>query len=269
MTDLESGLPPRRKRYGQNFLSDPNIIRRIIDTLAPQPGDHLFEIGPGRGALTDHLVKTGNRLDVIEIDHDLVRLLEARYAGQAVQIHQGDVLQFDLTSLATGRTLRVIGNLPYNISTPLLFRLFEQSAVIADMHLMVQREVADRLVASPQTAAYGRLGIMASYFCNIERCFTVPPTAFSPRPKVQSAIIRCTPYTDPPVPALDPVALRRLVTQAFTQRRKVLRNSLKPLLDEHEIEALGIDSRARPETLELRQFVLLSDYLVTRDREQE
>ena len=148
--------PPRRKRYGQNFLADPNIIRRIIATLDPRSGDHLFEIGPGHGALTDHLVAAGTRLDLIEIDRDLVRLLRERYPQDAVTIHEGDVLQFDLARVAGNDKLRVVGNLPYNISTPLIFHLLGQSTRIRDMLLMVQREVAERLVAAPGDSAYGR-----------------------------------------------------------------------------------------------------------------
>lgn len=268
MTERSRRYPPRRKRYGQNFLSDPNIIRRIVEAIAPRTTDHLFEIGPGRGALTDHLVESGARLDLIEIDRDLVHLLEERYAGRAVRIHVGDVLEFRLAEIADDQPMRVIGNLPYNISTPLLFRLLEQSAVIRDMHLMVQREVAERLLASPESPEYGRLGIMAGYYCRIERCFSVAPTAFTPRPRVHSAIVRFTPHPEPPIPAIDAAELRRVVTLAFNQRRKVLRNSLKTLLDERQIEALGIDPRARPQSLGLEDFVRISDHVVIQARKQ-
>jgi|TARA_B100001971_G_C18262606_1_gene588407 16S rRNA (adenine1518-N6/adenine1519-N6)-dimethyltransferase len=253
-----------RRRYAQNFLTDPNIISKIISAVAPQPQDHLVEIGPGRGALTDHLVQSSAELDVIEIDRDLVDLLSDRYRDQSLTIHQGDALSFDFDSLKEKRPLRVVGNLPYNISTPLIFRLLEHAHGIKDMHLMLQREVVNRLVAVPSTRDYGRLGIMAQYYCNIIKCFNVPPTAFRPKPKVFSAVVRLIPHQKLPFEAHNVEVLRRLVTQAFSQRRKILRNALKPLLAVDAITALGIDPELRPENVTLQQFIQLSDLLAPR-----
>ncbi len=253
-----------RRRYAQNFLTDPNIITKIISAVDPQPGDHLVEIGPGRGALTDQLVRAGTELDVIEIDRDLVDLLSARYRDESLRIHQADALRFDFDTLQRDRPLRVVGNLPYNISTPLIFRLLENAHDIEDMHLMLQREVVNRLSAAPSTRDYGRLGIMAQYYCSIRKCFNVPPTAFRPKPRVFSAVVRLVPHRQLPFAARDVEKLWRLVTHAFSQRRKVLRNALKPLLAVDAITAAGIDPELRPENVTLPQFVQLSDMLPTR-----
>lgn len=253
-----------RRRFGQNFLVDPNIIARIVTAVNPQAGDHLLEIGPGRGALTDLLVQTSARLDIIEIDRDLVALLRERYRDQSLNIHQADVLSFDFDSLKKDRPLRVVGNLPYNISTPLIFRLLENSQGVRDMHLMLQREVVDRLIAEPSTRDYGRLGIMAQYYCSIVKCFNVPPTAFRPKPKIFSAVVRLVPYQKLPFQALDVRILRQLVTRAFSQRRKTLHNALKPLLGVDEIAALEIDGSLRPENISLQQYVQLSDRLAAK-----
>jgi len=250
-----------RKRFGQNFLTDPNIIAKIINAVDPQPQDHLVEIGPGKGALTDHLVQTSAELDIIEIDRDLVDLLNNRYPDQSLIIHQADVLTFDFDSIKN-KPLRVVGNLPYNISTPLIFRLLENAKDVKDMHLMLQREVVNRLIAKPSTRDYGRLGIMAQYYCSISKCFNVPPTAFRPTPKVYSAVVRLVPHQELPFKARDINVLRQLVTQAFNQRRKILSNGLKPLLTVDEITALGIDASLRPEQISLQQFIQLSDRLV-------
>lgn len=256
-----------RKRYGQNFLIDPNIITKIISAVNPQAEDHLLEIGPGRGALTDHLLQKSAQFDIIEIDRDLVDLLSIRYRDQSLHIHQGDVLSFDFDSLRKDRPLRVVGNLPYNISTPLIFRLLENTHCIQDMHLMLQLEVVNRLIASPSTPDYGRLGIMAQYYCSISKCFNVPPNAFHPKPKIFSAVVRLAPYEKLPFQARDIKMLRRLVTQAFSQRRKILRNALKPLLTVQAITALGIDPELRPENITLQQFVQLSDLLTAKGQD--
>jgi len=246
-----------RKRFGQNFLEDQGVIDRIVSAIHPLPSDHLVEIGPGRGALTEQLAASGCRLDVIELDRDLVPgLLAAFSLNPGFALHSADALRFDYTSLAAqSGPLRVVGNLPYNISTPLIFRLLENTAIIRDMHFMLQREVVDRLAATPGNRDWGRLGIMTQYYCAVEKLFDVPPEAFNPRPKVQSAIVRLTPWLESPWPACDPVLLRQVVQAAFGQRRKTLRNNLKGLIDTARLESLGIDPGARAETLELHQFI--------------
>jgi 16S rRNA (adenine1518-N6/adenine1519-N6)-dimethyltransferase len=250
-----------RKRFGQNFLKDAGIIDAIVRAIDPRPGDHLVEIGPGRGALTGQLAASGARLDVIELDRDLVPdLLIAHSVNPGFRLHSADALTFDFAALAApGQPLRVVGNLPYNISTPLLFRLLENTANIRDMHFMLQLEVVDRLAARPGSKDWGRLGIMAQYHCAVEKLFEVPPEAFDPRPKVRSAIVRLAPWRESPWPACDEELLRNLVKAAFVQRRKTLRNNLKELIDIPRLEALGIDPGARAETLQLRQFIEITN----------
>ena len=252
-----------RKRFGQNFLHDPFIIDQIINAIHAQSDDHLVEIGPGMGALTESLIASGAQLDLIELDRDLITGLKVITANHPqVVIHNADALKFDFTSLCTNDTkLRVVGNLPYNISTPLIFHLLDAASAIQDMHFMLQKEVVDRLAAGPGSKHYGRLGIMVQYRCGVEKLIDVPPESFDPAPKVDSAVVRLTPYTDLPLYAKDEQKFKRLVTQAFNQRRKTLRNNLKGLLDEQQIQALGIDPTARAETLTLAQFVALSDLL--------
>ena len=251
--------PPHRarKRFGQNFLRDDGVIDRIIAAIAPRSDDHLVEIGPGQGALTAYLSASGCTLDVIELDRDLVPgLLAAFSVNPRFRLHSADALSFDFASLATGSTpLRVVGNLPYNISTPLIFRLLEQVELIRDMHFMLQLEVVERLAATPGSRHWGRLGIMTQFYCEVEQLFVVPPEAFSPRPRVQSAIVRLTPRADSPWPDCDPGLLRQVVQSAFGQRRKTLRNNLKGLIDTAGLERLGIDPGARAESLELSQFI--------------
>ena len=252
-----------RKRFGQNFLHDPGVIRGIVAAIHPMAGERVAEIGPGLGALTAPLLEALGELDVIELDRDLIPHLERQFgdAGE-LRIHSTDALKFDFCSLvAQGEFLRVVGNLPYNISTPLIFHLLEQSHCIRDMHFMLQKEVVDRLAAQPGSGDYGRLGVMVQFHCRVERLFSVPPGAFNPPPKVYSAIVRLTPYAEKPVTVKDEACLRRLVAQAFGQRRKTLRNNLKPLLDSATIEALGIDPGRRPETLSLEEFAALADAL--------
>ncbi|MEH6584794.1 MAG: 16S rRNA (adenine(1518)-N(6)/adenine(1519)-N(6))-dimethyltransferase RsmA [Halioglobus sp.] len=251
-----------RKRFGQNFLHDTGIINRIVDAIHPQAGQHLVEIGPGQGALTEFLVGSGCQLDVIELDRDLVPGLLAAYNHKPeFELHSADALKFDYTELAANddRPLRVVGNLPYNISTPLIFKLLENAALIQDMHFMLQLEVVNRLAASPGNKNWGRLGIMAQYHCHVESLFEVPPSAFSPAPKVQSAIVRLEPRTDSPWQACDESMLRRVVQASFAQRRKTLRNNLKGLVASDELESLDIDPGARAETLELAQFILIAN----------
>lgn len=251
--------PPQRarKRFGQNFLQDAGIIDGIVRAINPRPEDHLLEIGPGRGALTGQLSASGCRLDVIELDRDLVPgLLAAFSVNPNFRLHSADALKFDYATLATAAApLRVVGNLPYNISTPLIFQLLANAALIRDMHFMLQLEVVDRLAARPGNKDWGRLGIMAQYRCAVDKLFEVPPEAFEPRPKVQSAIVRLVPWRESPWPACDEELLRRVVQTAFGQRRKTLRNNLKGLIDIPRLESLGIDPGARAETLELHQFI--------------
>jgi len=247
-----------RKRFGQNFLHDPRVIARIVETIKPRPGDQLLEIGPGLGALTRPLLERHGQLDAIEIDRDLIRHLESELAGVGeLRIHSADALRVRLSELGGG-PFRVIGNLPYNISTPLMFHLFEQREQIVDMHFMLQKEVVDRLVAKPATSEYGRLGIMTAIYCQADPCFDVPPGAFQPRPKVQSSIVRLTPREEPLCPPAHQAALAQLVRQAFSKRRKTLRNGLKGLLDAEAIEGAEIDPGARPETLSPQAFARLA-----------
>ena len=252
-----------RKRFGQNFLQDANIIERIITAINPKADDCIIEIGPGQGALTDRLVDQCRHLDVIEIDRDLAAEFQWRYDNRPnFFLHVADVLKFDFTALPTREAgYRVIGNLPYNISTPLLFRLFQHRHLFSDMVFMLQLEVVDRMSAAPGNKNYGRLGIMTQYFCQVEKLFRVPPTAFHPQPKVDSAIVRLTPWQDLPFPAANTDNLETVVRTAFSQRRKTLQNSLKTLIDKQALSNLGIDGSRRPETLSLAEYVTISDTL--------
>lgn len=249
-----------RKRFGQNFLHDRTVIDRIVRAVAPLPGERLVEIGPGLGALTEPLLRAAGALDVIELDRDLVPRLRDRLGPLGdLRIHAADALRFDFRALADGAKLRVCGNLPYNISTPLIFHLLDQAEVIRDMHFMLQKEVVDRLAAAPDTADYGRLSVMVQYRCAVEPLFTVPPGAFHPVPKVDSAVVRLRPFAAPPVAARDEALFARLVAQAFSQRRKTLRNTLRGLVAPETMAALGIDPGRRAETLTIPEFVSLAD----------
>lgn len=249
-----------RKRFGQHFLHDPAVIDRLLQTIDPRPGERLVEIGPGLGALTEALLTAAGELDVIELDRDVIPLLQQRCAGAGdLRVHLGDVLKFDFRALTAGRDLRVVGNLPYNISTPLIFHLLRQLAVIRDMHFMVQKEVAARLAAAPATAHYGRLGIMVQLHCAVELLFDVRPGAFNPPPKVESAVVRLIPHHRPPVQVDHPEHFAALVSRAFSQRRKTLRNALKGLMTAEEMIALDIDPGRRPETLSLAEYAALSN----------
>ncbi|MFW3613750.1 16S rRNA (adenine(1518)-N(6)/adenine(1519)-N(6))-dimethyltransferase RsmA [Billgrantia antri] len=253
-----------RKRFGQNFLRDPGIISRIVRAIAPRPGDRLVEIGPGQGALTEPLLEaTGGHLEVIELDRDLVPGLRVQFFNYpGFVVHEGDALKFDFRELRSdGEPLRVVGNLPYNISTPLIGHLLEAGNAIADMHFMLQKEVVDRLAAEPGGADWGRLSVMAQYRCRVDYLFTVPPEAFVPRPKVDSAIVRLTPFAEPPWPASDEALLFRVVRQAFAQRRKTLRNNLKGVIDGDALAALDIDPARRPQTLGVEEFVRIANHL--------
>lgn len=250
-----------RKRFGQNFLHDPHIIQRIIDALAPQSGEQLLEIGPGQGALTGLLLDSGATLQAVELDRDLARYLYSLYYHSPhFSLHQGDILKTDISSLCPeGSKLRVIGNLPYNISTPCIFHLLRYRDQIQDMLFMLQREVVERLAAVPGEKNYGRLSIMTQYHCHIEHLFDVPPSAFNPQPKVTSAIVRLTPHDPLPRRAEDPEMLKRVVREAFSQRRKTLKNSLKALMKETGITELPVDTSLRPETFSVDDYVRISD----------
>lgn len=252
-----------RKRFGQNFLHDQHIIDRIVKEISPQKDQHLLEIGPGQGALTQQLAESGARLDCIELDRDLTAHLNQQYRNHDnVQIHQHDILKFDLNELIDdSKPLRIIGNLPYNISTPVLFHLLKYHQHIEDMSFMLQLEVVERMSAGVGDKNYGRLSLMLQYFCQAEKLFDVPPQAFHPQPKVNSAIVRLTPYRKPPIPANDIECLNLVVRTAFNQRRKTLKNSLKTLISEEALEELAIDIKLRPENLSLKNYVNITNSL--------
>ena len=252
-----------RKRFGQNFLRDESVIEAIARAVAPREEDHLVEIGPGEGALTQALVESGCQLDAIELDRDLrTRLLAAFSTYPGFTLHSADALKFDFAALSVDeKPLRVVGNLPYNISTPLIFKLLECSHIVSDMHFMLQLEVVERLAASPGSKDWGRLGVMAQFQCEVEHLLDVPPEAFYPPPKVQSAIVRLTPHKTPPYPDVHRDALASVVTQAFAQRRKTLRNNFKGTLEDVEFEILKIDPIARAETLTIDDFVAITKHL--------
>lgn len=247
-----------RKRFGQHFLHDQGVLRRIVDAVNPRAGQHLVEIGPGAGALTAHLLDRVESLDVVEIDRDLAADLQARWPSQ-LRLHLGDALEFDLHALSSqaGGMLRLVGNLPYNISTPLLFHFLKHRQCIADMHVMLQKEVIDRMSAAPDTDDYGRLTVMLAPWLRVEKLFDVGPGAFTPAPRVWSAVARLTVLTEPRFMAGDQYA--SVVAQAFAQRRKTLRNSLKGRIPEGGWEAAGVDPGARPETLAPEQFARLAE----------
>ncbi len=248
-----------RKRFGQHFLHDRRIIQRIVTAFAPRPDQCVVEIGPGEGALTALLLERVGCLEVIEIDRDLAESLAREHTEENLHIHNEDVLEFDFPGLARarGKPLRVIGNLPYNISTPLLFHLLSASSCMTDMLFMLQKEVVDRMVAKPNTPAYGRLSVMIQYYCQVEKLFTLGPGAFNPPPRVDSAVISLSPHVSPPVKVNDDQGFARLVARAFSQRRKTLRNNLKGWLEDRDILQLGLDPACRAETLSLEQFAAL------------
>ena len=249
-----------RKRFGQNFLRDEAVIHEIARAVAADADDHIVEIGPGEGALTAALIESGCTLDAIELDRDLTTQLLASFSVYpGFTLHSADALRFDFGSLEKySKPLRIVGNLPYNISTPLLFKLLDYGPLIADMHFMLQREVVDRMAAVPGSKDWGRLGVMTQFRCEVEPLFAVPPEAFYPPPKVQSSVVRLEPQLKNRWPHCNPVRLNRIVTQAFSQRRKTLRNNFKDTVDEGTFESLGIDPAARAETLSLDHFVALA-----------
>jgi len=250
-----------RKRFGQNFLHDNHVIQRIVSAIHPGPDDRLVEIGPGKGALTRPLLEACGHIDVIELDRDLPPLLQAHCQGAGeLTIHNSDALKFDFTQLTSdAHKIRIVGNLPYNISTPLIFHLLTFSSLIQDMHFMLQKEVVERLAAKPDNKDYGRLSIMVQYHCQVDYLFTVKPGSFTPVPRVDSAIVRLIPWPQPPVTVSNYQNFSLLVKQAFAMRRKTLRNNLKEILDSTTIEALGIDPGRRAETLSLEEFAQLAE----------
>jgi 16S rRNA (adenine1518-N6/adenine1519-N6)-dimethyltransferase len=264
-----------RKRFGQNFLIDHGIIRDIVRAVHPHKNDVIVEIGPGKGAITQLLADSCDNLSVIELDRDLVPWLKVKFEKHPnFQLFQADALQFDFSQLIKKESLRselsdgefahrlrVVGNLPYNISTPLIFHLLSYATHVSDMHFMLQKEVVKRMAANAGDSAYGRLGIMVQYFCKVENLFEVPPSAFEPAPKVDSAIVRLVPHEQLPFPATHFPTLEKLVNIAFQQRRKTLRNALKQWLGADIIEQLPIDTSARAEEISLAEFVATSNFL--------
>jgi len=253
-----------RKRFGQNFLEDRTVVDNILAAIKPHAGERFVEIGPGLGALTEPLLKRLDHLHVIEIDRDIVANLRTRYAAERLTIHEGDALDFNFLTL--GDDLRVVGNLPYNISTPLLFWLTGYARAVRDAHFMLQREVVERMGALPDTPEYGRLSVMLQYRWDIEPLFEVDPAAFRPAPKVWSAVVRLLPHLTLPHVALDEKIFAGVVARAFGQRRKTLRNTLRELLSPMDFESLGIDPGARGETLGVADFVRLANLVAARTR---
>jgi 16S rRNA (adenine1518-N6/adenine1519-N6)-dimethyltransferase len=248
-----------RKRFGQNFLADPHYIARILDAIAPVPGDNIVEIGPGLAALTEGLVARAGHIHAVEIDRDLAARLTERFPATALTLHEADALAFDFATL--GADLRVVGNLPYNISTPLLFHLAQHAAQVRDITVMLQKEVVARMCALPGTADFGRLTVMLQVRFSVRRLFVVPPGAFRPAPKVESAIARLVPLGAAQPVLHDEALFGRVVGAAFAQRRKTLRNALSTLADEAALARAGIDPSARGETLAVGDFVRLANVL--------
>ena len=249
--------PRPRKRFGQHFLTDRHYLDRVVAAIAPQPGDVMVEIGPGPGALTAELAKVVKPLHVVEIDRDLAAALMSRFTPGEVVVHQGDALEFDFASL--GDHLRVVGNLPYNISTPLLFRLADAAESVRDAVFMLQKEVVDRMVAKPGTPEYGRLSVMLQYRFAMAPALRVPPGAFTPPPQVDSAVVRMKPLDESRLQARDAALFARIVAAAFSQRRKTLRNATQGLLAPAHFERTRIDASRRGETLSVAEFVALAD----------
>ncbi|AVJ56878.1 16S rRNA (adenine(1518)-N(6)/adenine(1519)-N(6))-dimethyltransferase [Idiomarina sp. OT37-5b] len=252
-----------RKRFGQNFLHDQNIIEQIVDVINPQPGENLVEIGPGLAALTEPVADRSGHLNVIEIDRDLADRLESHpFLAPKLNVTRGDAMKIDFNQFTNSeKPLRVFGNLPYNISTPLIFHLLKYTASISDMHFMLQKEVVDRLAAEPGSKTYGRISVAVQQACRVTPVVNVPAGAFNPPPKVESAVVRLEPYAQSPYPVTDREQLHALCLQAFNQRRKTIRNNLKGLLSEAQLTELDIDPGARPETLSVADYCAMANYL--------
>jgi 16S rRNA (adenine1518-N6/adenine1519-N6)-dimethyltransferase len=250
-------LPRPKKRLGQHFLTDRHYLERIVAEIAPAPDDLMVEIGPGPGALTEKLAQVVRPLHVVEIDRDLAAGLRSRFAPDAVVVHEGDALAFDFATLPAG--LRVVGNLPYNVSTPLLFHVASFAPRVRDCVFMLQKEVVERMVAAPGTRDYGRLSVMLQYRFAMSLAFRVPPGAFTPPPKVDSAIVRMAPLGEGRIMAIDEGFFARVVMAAFTKRRKTLRNALRGLMPDEAFASAGIDPGRRGETLSVAEFAALAD----------
>ncbi len=256
-----------RKRFGQNFLVSPGVIRKIIDAVAPRAGDTVVEIGPGLGALTEPFLERIDHLQVVEIDRDLISRLRQQFPPERLTIHAGDALEFDFGALKGAGPLKIVGNLPYNISSPVLFHLANYANQVSEMHFMLQKEVVDRMVAAPGSGDYGRLSVMLQYRYFMERLFIVPPGSFNPAPKVDSAVVRMIPRkvgsgeTATCAALIDEELFARLVMAAFSQRRKMLRNTLKDFGGETLLEAQGIAPTARAETLAVSDYINLANVL--------
>lgn len=250
-----------KKRFGQNFLVDQNIIDDIVRAIRPNTADHMVEIGPGLGALTRPLLKQLQTLHVVEIDRDIIARLKSDYPQDKLVIHEGDALKFDLATLPT--PLRIVGNLPYNISSPLLFHFADYAERVTDMHFMLQNEVVERMVATPSTPEYGRLSVMLQYRFHMEKLLDVPPTSFRPAPKVDSAIVRIIPMRTEEIQVRDELLFAKLVSAAFGQRRKTLRNTLRDYLNESAFQQLDIDAQQRAENLHHSEFAKIANWLTT------
>ncbi len=248
-----------RKRFGQNFLRDAYFVQACLEAIQPQAHENLVEIGPGLGALTRPLLQRIPHLQVIEIHRDLITRLQTEFTESQLTLHGCDALKFDFGSL--GDALRIVGNLPYNISTPLLFHLAEHVHHIRDMHFMLQKEVVARMAAQPSSAAYGRLSVMLQYLFAIEALFDVPADAFHPAPKVVSSFVRLVPHRPVPHYAQDPLIFAKIVTAAFSARRKTLRNTLKSYLNEADYRALALDPQLRAENLDVASYVSIANYV--------
>jgi len=248
-----------RKRFGQNFLADPHYVRKIVDAVDPKPGDNLVEIGPGLAALTGALIERAGRIAAIEIDRDLASRLRERFPPDRLTLHEMDALAFDFATL--GNALRIVGNLPYNISSPLLFHLASYESRLRDIHVMLQREVVARMTAVPGTADYGRLTVMLQARFRVTRLFTVPAGAFRPAPKVESAVARLVPLGSAGPSIADEASFARIVAAAFGQRRKTLRNALSSIAEDAAMRDAGVDPSVRGETLAVGDFVRLANAL--------
>ena len=248
-----------RKRFGQNFLVDQGIIGAIVSAIDPQRGDTVVEIGPGLGAITEPLLARLDHLHVVEIDRDLIARLKKQHTPARMSIHEGDALAFDFASI--GRDLRLVGNLPYNISTPLLFHLAEYVGIVRDMHFMLQKEVVERMVAEPGESDFSRISVMLQYRFHLEWLIDVPPESFEPPPKVQSAVVRLIPKDASELTAKSQEKLAQVVQTAFSQRRKMLRNTLKGTLGDAGFAELGIDPTWRPEDVSVADYVRIANYL--------
>ena len=258
-----------RKRFGQNFLHDGGVIDNIVSAIHPLPGQALVEIGPGLAALTEPVADSCGKLHVVELDRDLAQRLESHpFLNTKLVVHRADALKFDFAALSAelDQPLRVFGNLPYNISTPLIFHLLSQLEQIEDMHFMLQKEVVQRMAAEPGSKAFGRLSVMIQQACDVTYVLDVPPGAFTPPPKVDSAVVRLQPRAVPTIAVHDRKVLNHVCLTGFNQRRKTVRNNFKELMDESDLESLGIDPTVRPETLQVEDFCRIANWLYERDQ---